>query len=286
MQQYWSTVERHKIDYLRNTNPYQARVMYENYIKKYPRDYEAIFLYASVLITLKELDLAYEIIKMTKEKYREDENLKDSHHIKDLLDHSCFVAEARCLSYMNKTEELLDLIEEQPIEEQKKYRQVRSFCLAKLGYIPEHDLQSIDSYKKKQFINYNYDRFREYIRRYTYEYAIKFKDKKDSVFEKGFPMNKVLSEVYKLLDDEKSLYLGQLTDTYVFKYDLCGTCENKPVDFFKVICNHNTHDIISILPSDECDKLPYTDLNYLNDMYNNTTRPSQVDKFYKRFQKK
>lgn len=279
MKQFWNTVDRHKIDCIKKTNPEQARMMYEDYIKKYPKDYEAKFLYASVLINLKELDFAYDIIKDTKSQYEDDINLKNSHHVKKIIDGSAFIAETRCLAYMNKFDELLDLLDNQTIEKQRRYGQLRFYCLVKLGLISEEDLNCVDSYKKKQLFNYSYDRFRDYIRRYSYDSEVK----KDSVFAKDFPMNKVLSEVYKSFDDDKCLYLGQVTDTYVFKYDLCGIDKDITVDYLKVICIHGTHDIITVLPSQDCDKLPYVDLNHINEIYNNHSRPSQIDKFYKKY---
>ena len=53
-------------------------------------------------------------------------------------------------------------------------------------------------------------------------------------------------------------------------------------NYFIVICLHNTNNILTMFPARDCEKLPYVDLNYLNNSYV-SERPSQIDKFYRKF---
>ena len=57
--------------------------------------------------------------------------------------------------------------------------------------------------------------------------------------------------------------------------------------FFKVSCFHDTHDIIIMYPTFNCENQPYIDLNYLNESEKPIQkRISQIDRFNKRYDKR
>ena len=141
----------------------------------------------------------------------------------------------------------------------------------------------------RQIIDYRKDDFLVNALLHTYEYREKNSDNSDiSTFEKDFPLEKVIEEIDKYLLASPSIYNGFVEDTYVFKYDNCGRINNKMQNYFKVFCFHNTKNIISLYPVSDCELLPYTDLNYLNNYNKNdiSNRTSQTEKFMKRYAKK
>lgn len=55
-----------------NTDPWQAKILFENYFSDYPNDYSAYSYYASCLITIGLFDQANEILNYVEEKYKSD----------------------------------------------------------------------------------------------------------------------------------------------------------------------------------------------------------------------
>ena len=95
---HWNLVERKKIDTLRHSNPQQALFLYEKYLEKYPTDYEAKLMYITTLITLKEFDLAHELLKEVKHEYKHNKNIDPNSDTRELLDKITTTVEARYLS--------------------------------------------------------------------------------------------------------------------------------------------------------------------------------------------
>ena len=56
------------------------------------------------------------------------------------------------------------------------------------------------------------------------------------LFSSDFPIDKVVEEVKKYIPSNKRLCEGVFEDHYIFKYDMCGRVNQKPEDYFKVIC--------------------------------------------------
>ena len=106
------------------------------------------------------------------------------------------------------------------------------------------------------------------------------------MFVSGFEIDRVLEEIKKYIPSDKRIYSGFYQDTYVFKYDFSGKDNNKATDYFKVICFHNTSDIITICPSLYCENLPYVDLNYMEKEKPKQKTLSQIDKFNQRYRRK
>ena len=90
------------------------------------------------------------------------------------------------------------------------------------------------------------------------------------------------------MPSDKRLFAGTYDDTYIFKYDNCGRDNNKSVDFFRVVCFHDTNEIITLCPASECECLPYVDLNYLirDNEIPKVKRLSQTEKFKQRYNSK
>ena len=76
-------------------------------------------------------------------------------------------------------------------------------------------------------------------------------------------------------------------DKYIFKFDNCGRADYKITDYFEVVTLLDSCDFITMYPANISNTMPYIDLNYLKENKKvNEKRISQIDKFYKRYQKK
>ena len=280
---YWNMVERSKIDAIRYSNPEDAVRRYEAYIKKYPRDYEAKILYASVYITLKDFDYAYEIIKDTKNEYRNNKKVLENPDVLNYLEEIALKQEMRCYAYTNQLYNLYDSFFELSEEEKRKLGHVRFYCHSKLGYINEKDASNLMSYAKRQMNSYDENLFRDFIRTHSHDYNKDLEEQSDKIFDESFPLENIIEEVKKNLDYDKCRCTGYYTDQYIFRYDLCGRDNGVVQNYFKVLCLHGTDKILTMFPASDCERLPYVDLNYLNEV--KVERPSQIDKFYKRFKR-
>ena len=70
-------------------------------------------------------------------------------------------------------------------------------------------------------------------------------------------------------------------DDYIFQYDNCGRDKNRVVDRFKVICFHDTDEIITMCPVFGYDGYPSVDLNYLRN--EKTKKRNMIDRFNSRY---
>ena len=204
---------------------------------------------------------------------------------REYLEKMALKEEMRYFSYTNQFYKLYDLFFELTSEQREELDNVRFYCYSKLGYIKEKDISNLKSYAKKQMIYYNEDLFNEFIATHRYDTCENKYIRKDKLFDKDFPLHKVIKEVKKNLDYDKCTCTGFYTDQYVFKYDSCGKDKGVFQNYFKVLCLHGTSDILTMFPARGCEKLDHVDLNYLNENQGNN-RPSQIDKFYKRFGEK
>ena len=286
---YWDIYERRKIDNIRYFDPERAIASYKNYFKKYPKDYEGMFIYASMLITLQRFDLAYEVMETANFLYKHNRNIKVNSETKRRVEKSEMIAKLRYLSYTGQYDELFDMFIEYRLLHDPEYSILVFYCKNKLGMIDEKDISNIKNYRKSQEVNYSEDEFIKRVERHLYDYNQELDDslKSNKIFAEGFPIEKIIEEVRAKLDKDKRLLFGFVSDTYIFKYDSCGYIDGKIQDYFKVVCIHDTDDIITIYPSENCEKLPHVDLNYLNDNNKNyeNKRPSQIEKFNRKMKK-
>ena len=159
----------------------------------------------------------------------------------------------RYYAYTEQLYKLYDLFFELTEDQKNKLGYVKFYCYSKLGYISAEDESNLKSYTKRQILSYDENLFREFINIHR-----------------------------RKLDYEKCICNSYNTDQYVFKYDVCGKDNGVSQNYFKVICLHNTNNILTMFPASECERLDYVDLNYLNKKHV-SSRPSQIDKFYKKF---
>ena len=270
---------------LAETNPLEAKFKYEQYIKKYPKDYASYSYYAHVLITLGNFEQADKVLD-----YVENISIRDKFYINQLnkaklLKNNILINKLRLLSYQEKYDELYRLYLEHSKEiKNMDINSIIFYCKKKIGKI---DIEKRDenSYLFRQIVDYKESDFLQHINKHLADYNENTDKPNSSVFVSNFPIDEIIKEIKKHMTFEKRLYPGFYQNIYIFKYNECGRVYNKLTDYFKVICFHDTKDIITMCPAANCQDLPYIDLNYLIHDTTNTKvrRKSQIEKFYQKY---
>ena len=245
-----------------NSDPYTAKLEFEEYIMDYPLDYSAQTTYASVLIRLQEFELAEKIINEVEIKIKTDKKIKAFINKMNLDLTSIVFCRCALLCHQQRYQELYEYLKTTYYDKTKlKIDAVLQYCKAKLGIL-KMDRDTQTSYIVRQIIEYQEEDMLEHIKHHLSE-AETDEEPGQAIFESNFPYNEIINEIKKYMTPEKRICLGLYDDMYVFKYDNCGKSKYKLVNYFKVICFEDTTQIITMYPASDCEKLPYVDLNHL-----------------------
>ena len=270
------------------TDPEQAKICYEEYIKEYPNDYRARFYYNYVLIILGEVDQAERELEKIREMFEREKFFKYDHVKMMAIKRDMIQNTIRVLLAQEKYQECYDYYLKHQIElNDKNLNSVIFYCRKKLGLLTEEEINKTYEYSLQQIINYSEESFFEHIKKRLPKYVDDNHELKDSVFSIDFPVEKVVQEIKKYIPSEKGLAFGYYDDKYVFKYDYCGRVNNKIQNYFIVCVHRNTQEFITMYPAPNCDNLPNIDLNYLCDTFesNKVKQKSQIDKFRERYKR-
>jgi len=272
-------LEAYRID------PFECKHLYEEYLKKYPKDYLSYTYYAAVLIELGESSAAEKILnKISKIVSSGKNNCPET--IQKQLEENLFYNHLRLLSFQEKYEELHQLcIDNFKLIREMDLNQIFFYAKKKIGLL-DPNLREKNSYIFRQIVEYHEDDFKNHIKKHLANEREEF-DANVTAFNPDFPIEEVIEEVKKYIPSSKGLFVSLFDNTYTFKYDFCGKDDRCTVNFFKVVTFHNTNDIITMFPAQHCEYLPYVDLNYLIKTENNpkVKRLSQIEKFNKKFNK-
>lgn len=284
-EKYFDQWEFTNIHYLADTNPLESKLRFEEYLEKYPKDYSAYPYYASVLITLGEFKNAEKLLNYVKNKYINDDNFCKNKDKIEILEYNIIFTTLRLLSYQEKYDKLYNLYF-------NNYEKLNDLTSARFDLYIKKKASKLDSddinvktYIHNQIISYSESEFLEHIKKHQADYNQNLDNPNKNIFVPDFPIDNVIKEVKKYIMCDRRLYNGFIENVYIFKYDNCGRENNKLVDYFKVVCFHNTKDFITMLPSSGCENLPYIDLNYLilkKEDYK-VKKISQIDKFNKKY---
>ena len=276
MKSYFNNEEYIYIKSFLRTNPSEALIRTEEYIKKYPNDYIAGVFYSKVLKVLGSFSEALYVLGNIEERYTSNKKLFNDFAKYNIIEEKVLYNKLRCLSYLedfDKVEELLN--------ENRKY-----LINPKFGYfsnlVKYSKMENINfnaSYRLEQLFNYSDEEFLSHISKHMYSRVEDYDV--ISTFNEDFPFDKVFYEVKKKILFCKAYYFGTYEDVYIFKYDKCGVTNGKVSDYFLVITFHNTNKYISMYPCNSS-----SNLNYLKiPSTSNVKRLSQIDKFNMRYKK-
>lgn len=283
--QYYDTWEFNKMIKEMETNPFEAKAKFENYLSNYPNDISAQIYYAIALTKIGEFKQAEYVINYTEQLLKNEHNIEKNQEFINRYKKDIVTLKMRLLSLQERHKEMYNYY----LKHQKYINtldedigRVLFYCKKKLGKL---DLNRRDknSYIFRQIVEYKENDFIEHIQRHIADSTAP----SDCIFVSSFPFEKVLEEIKKHIPCDKRTYPGNYDNQYVFKYDGCGKINNKSTNYFKVICFHNTKDIITMYPAIDCEKLPCIDLNYLNQTLtqHKVKKLSQIDKFNQRYKK-
>ena len=219
---HWNVIARRKIDAIRYTNPYEALKLYENYLKRYPDDYETKLLYASTLVTIKEFDLAHELLEEVKFEYKSNRKITENSETRKILDKCALYTEIRYLTYTEQYKKLYELLKKVPYEVREEFDIPCFYADLKMGKISQDNISNLRSYVKKQIYSYSEEDFRKCLNKHLYEHNLDKDEQCDKIFDKDFPVEEVLEAVKDNLNYDNAICSGGYSDVYIFKFDQCG----------------------------------------------------------------
>ena len=226
-------------------DPISARFLYEEYFKKYPKDYSGYPYYCSNLIILGELELAERILKYVEKEYKKDYSFNQKERIQK-FESNMFFSKIKLLSYQGKYEELYRLcVENINRVANKSLDSVWFYSKKRTGRLNDKK-RDVNSYLYSQIVRYEEDDFYKHIEKHLSSYNEGLETPNAMIFEENFPLKDVVEEVKKHIPSDKRLFLGFYDDIYYFKYDECGRVDKKITNYFKVVCLHNSQDFITM----------------------------------------
>jgi len=274
---------------LMESDPIEANFRFEEYLKKYKKDYSMWSYYATNLITLGQFDKAEQICEWLKGVRYSDEGFAKQADKVEVLKKNIVYNTLRLLAYREKYDEFyIYYLKNKKRLKDMDFNTVDFYFKKKVGGAKDAKKENINSYLFRQIVEYDKEEFLKHVERHQADYNKDLDDPNSSIFAVDFPLQEVLQEIEKYIPSEKTLYTGFFEDSYVFKYEGCGRANNKIVDYFKVVCFHNTKNIITMCPASKSENLPFIDLTYLIKREETPKRKqlSQIEKFNKRFNRR
>ena len=267
-------------------NPTKGIIAYQEYFSKYPKDYTAYTYYISLLINLNKLNEAAENLYYIEQIYFEEPIFHYNNERAKIFYFNILYCKLRLLCYQKRYQEFLILYHNN-IEKLSSIKNEVSFYAEKKCGNLDLTRREPNSYLYRQIVEYREEDFKDHLKKHLPEYNDNDSKYSKYIFNPNLPIDEIIDEIKKYLPNDKKLCLGFMDNAYVFKYDECGRVNNKLVDYFKVITFDDTKDIITMCPSDECEYLPFIDINYMkeniSDNDSKVKRLSQIDKFNMRY---
>ena len=294
MNNYYDHWELTQIRKLVKTNPYLAKIKYEEYLQKFPEDCHAYVSYANCLNILglaeesdRYVSVCLQIIESSNKYLNSPEKVK-------YLKNECYYTYLKNLAYRGQYQTLYKslitnssrLIELSRLSNLKRKRCIDdAFCYSKLlSGNSENTIDNRASYKASQIIDYQEERFYEHIQKHLKSFLPEYEIFESAVFNEDFPIKEIVEEAKKQLLCADRLF-SFFVDEYYFEYNGCGEVDGKKTDYFKIVVLHNTDKLITMYPTAEGKNLHSIDLNYLQQGKGNSRKLSQIDKFNMRYKK-
>lgn len=284
---YYNEHEFRKILKLSDNNPSLSIEKFEEYIKRFPNDYDCRTFYISLLVKLRELSKAEIELAKLEEQIQNDYKYKRHTDKKKKTYSILMLCKVKLLFYQNKYHECYDYIQMHLptiLENDINLAPTKLFCKKELGLLNEEHDNEKNSYLFKQIIDYSEERFLEHIKEHLVS-DTQSSEKSSSIFKESFPLEEALIEIKNNTPSNLRIYSGMLEDIYIYKYDFCGKYGNKNTDYFKVVAIHDTQNFITMYPCIEGKNWDQLDLNYLRKDDSKQKIISQIDKFNQRYKK-
>lgn len=287
MREYYNSLEFSKANDIKWVNPELSLKLFNVYLNKYPYDYTSYPFYIDVLINLNYINKAREIRNKVCKMVMMDTKFQNNTDKMIHFNYGIIYNDIR-LSIIDgdydKAMKLALKYEKQlyNIDNSFSIAGIIFYCKKKLGLL-DPERRDNNSYLFRQILDYHEDDFIDHVNKHLSNN----KEENLCVFNSDFPFDKVFYEIKNIIPSNKRIHSGMFDDNYFFKYDNCGRADYKITDYFEVVTLLDSCDFITMYPTNISNTMPYIDLNYLKENKKvNEKRISQIDKFYKRYQKK
>ena len=285
---YFNKHEFIKLSEQSKKDPFGAIEGYQEYLEKYPDDNSARTDYASNLIAIGRFEEAEEELNKINYYLKTKSIYSFSEDRAKALSHNLKLCILKLFVYQDKMDEALDLFYSNLEEFSYMGKEIFFFFRKMRGTIDPRRREP-NSYMFRQIVEYKEEDFIDHIKKHLADYNENDRNISVSYFNPEFPIDRAIIEVKKYIPSDKKLCMGYIENRYVFKYDQCGRDNNKLVDYFKIYTFNNTQNFITMCPSTDCELFPCIDLNYLKEKEDSKSlvkRPSQIDKFNQRYNRK
>ena len=285
--QYFNTFEYDRLTKMISTDIHGAKEGFENYLLTYPHDICAYTQYASLLISVGELDRVEELLDRLEAKIETKSFYKCDKEKYDASKKSIIYNRARLYSYTNRPWKAFCLIRSNP-EAFENLDYSRVFYLRSLvNYRIDRNRREPNSYLFRQIVEYRESDMIDHIKKHEADYNDNNREISTSIFAPEVPLEKLIEYAKENMRPENKINEGICGQVYTFKYDECGRDNNRITDFFEVVVFPGTKDIITMYPTFEPNNRYYVDLNHLKDKKDEGSfgvkRLSQIEKFNKRY---
>lgn len=205
--------EYNKILSLKSTNPFEAKKLMEEYLKKYPKDYIAACNYCDILVLIGEMNEAEKVLNSIITIANNDKYYNRDHNRTIKLNERVLYSKIKILAYQERYNELykLCLDNKQLLKKKMDYYHLLFFCQKQLGTLEDDKLMQ-KTYLYMQIINYSEELMMEHIKKHSVDYNRDLDNPKDGIFVLDFPFEKVIEEIKKYIPSEKRLYSGIIED--------------------------------------------------------------------------
>ena len=272
--EYYNDNEFDNIMKFYNTHPLLAKERLKAYLKQYPGDVCARSYYLMLRMKLGE----YNAVKEEYPELLNDSSQLNHIHRSNNFKRNLVIIKSYLLAAEESYEELYNLVNEKT-NEFNDPGYIKSFCEIKLGTFTA--FENLACYKIRQWNRYNEEEFFEHIKPHLADYNDVSNE--NATFNVGFPINDVINEVKKYIPSDKKYGSDLFSEMYYFKYDNCGHTQEGIVDYFKVVCFSNNHNMITIYPIIGNENLPYVDLNYMQKTEGKVKKISRIELFNKKY---
>ena len=286
MLNYYNKIEFERASSLIASDPVGAKIAFEEYIQNYPTDYIAYNKYIYILIILNDLESAEKMVDYVKQKMQLNLKYMKCVNKVDKVEKGLRLNMIRILFAKEEYQKVYDYINQfcDDLDIERK-EELLLYCQKKISKIGMK--RSDKNYIVRQIIEYHEDDFLAHIKKHQLKKNEDDCKINSNIFSESFPIQNIIEEVKKYIPSSKKMCTTLISDTYVFRFNDCGRDNNRIVDYFKVICFHNTSDFITMCPAFGCERLPFVDLNYINlECGKKKVKTlSQIEKFNKRYRR-
>ena len=283
---YFDEEEARKIFKYFDTNYNQCIKLFEQYFEKYPLDYATYPYYASMLVKVGRFEEAEKILNYAETKMHNDTKIMQLDKVEKALANYAFTR-IKIYSYTGRYKECLKLcIKEFNLLRRHDINVISTinFCKCKLKRDMSKAIEENNSYSFNQMIEYSEEAFLDHIKKHLYDYNIDVEEPNNLIFSRDFPLEKVITEIKNYIPSEKRILEGMIDNTYMFRYEGCGTDDNKKVNFFKVVTLDQSQNFITMFPMEYSEKNPYIDLDYVRiNQYSISNGSDRIKKFNKKY---